>query len=123
MDPAKIVRNIERHVLQQASQATRDVAMDGQRKMVQAAPVKTGLLRSRITGSQTKQGQTITVRWTADTPYAAAQDQGFINKGGRIIRFVNHPGGGGAGYMSRTFASNVRAWQQYVANRMRSGAR
>lgn len=120
MDPAKIVRNIEGHVLRQVSQASRDIAMDGQRKMVQAAPVDTGLLRSRITGSQTKQGENITVRWTADTPYAAAQDQGYANRGGRIVRFVNHPGGGGSGYMSRTFASNVRGWQQYAANKIRS---
>jgi hypothetical protein len=122
MDPSSIIRNIERHVVEQASKASRDVAMDGQRKMVQAAPVKTGLLRSRITSAQEKKGQRITVRWTADTPYAAAQDQGYQNRQGRIVRFVNHPGGGGAGYMSRTFASNVRAWQQYVANKMRASS-
>lgn len=120
MDPAQIAKNIELHVLRQVSEASRDIAADGQRKMVQAAPVDTGLLRSRIIGSQTKRGDEVKVRWVADTPYAAAQDAGYASRGGKIVRFVNHPGGGGAGYMSRTFANNVRAWQQYTANKIRS---
>lgn len=123
MDPSKITQNIERRVLSEARLAATRVAQDGQRKMAQAAPIKTGLLRSRITGAASKTPNGVKVTWTADTPYAAVQDRGFQSRAGKIVRFNNHPGGGGAGYMSDTFRNNLREWQQYVAQQIGSRLR
>jgi hypothetical protein len=93
--------------------AAEQIALDSQGKMQRAAPVDTGLLRSRISSEVSKDRNSISITWRASTPYAAAQDQGWINRNGKIIKFTYRKGGG-AGYMSGTYRDNVAVWTEVM---------
>ena len=118
-----MIQRIEQHTLTAARAGARQVALDGQGRIARAAPIDTGRLRGSIKGTGTSTADGAKVLFIADTPYAAVQDRGFATRGGKNVHFVNHPKGGGAGYMSTTFQSSIRGWQQHVANVMKAANR
>ena len=108
LTPRQMIQRIEQHTLTAARKGAREVALDGQGRIARAAPVDTGQLRGSVKGSAVSTAAGARVLFIADTPYAAVQDRDHKTQ---------------AGYMSTTFQSSIRGWQQHVANTMKAANR